>query len=135
MNKTRFSLIDWFLVVTIIGVLMASAFSARRDYRYMVIRHWITDGLSVAAKARVAVAKNIGSHSADLCADVATGTTGQTTLSCHKGVITASIATSTTPATIVLTLVPDQTGNNWTCTAENDLRYVPEVCHPWNGRS
>ena len=56
-----FTLIELMIVVAIIGILAAVALPAYQDY---VIRAKVTDGLSLAASAKTAVAENAASGSA-----------------------------------------------------------------------
>lgn len=127
-NKPNFSLVDWTLVVAIIGTLAASFLSAKKNYKGYVSQSLVTEGLRLAVKAKATVTKNITSGAIDYCSGVNVGTTNKTTLTCNKGILNATVVTKFPSEKVTLTLMPDNKGLNWRCSSSRDFWYIPSAC-------
>jgi type IV pilus assembly protein PilA len=120
-----FTLIELMIVVAIIGILAAVALPAYQDY---TVRAMVSEGLIQMSGGKPTISENIANGAADACAGVTVGTFGKTTTTCAAGVMSADVATGTSAGTISLTLTPDATGQEWTCTTSSDTKYVPATC-------
>lgn len=143
-----FTLIELMIVVAIIGILAAVAIPAYSDY---TVRARVTEGIGIAAAAKMTVSEVIQSNGGALaasgnCAGVNTFTTqvGHTkSLACTDttGVITVTMDSAAKD--VVLTLTPTATANNpttWQCgtassgtgttatAASAYFKYVPAEC-------
>jgi type IV pilus assembly protein PilA len=135
-----FTLIELMIVVAIIGILAAIAIPQYQDY---TIRSKITEGLNLAAPAKLAVAETYASKG-DYPADNAEAGIADTISSKYvesivvaNGVITITLQgiNSTIPidgGTITLepNLDADETRVDWTCSSSLAAKYLPANCRP-----
>ncbi|MGQ0698235.1 MAG: pilin [Panacagrimonas sp.] len=138
MNKMQqgFTLIELMIVVAIIGILAAIAIPAYQDY---VIRSKVTEGLSLAASAKTAVAETAQSLGAltAVTAD-STGWEGPAATDYVSSVAMEDGGAITITYTedvkdIVITLAPtEETAGEitWACTVDDaaNNKYVPANC-------
>jgi type IV pilus assembly protein PilA len=142
-----FTLIELMIVVAIIGILAAVALPAYQDY---TVRAKVTEGLSLAGAAKVAVAENAANgqgYASGWTAPSSTASVTSLAIAAATGVITVTYATAVVGATNTLTIVPSSAGAaftggtatvttiptggsiSWSCTGGNLLaKYRPSVC-------
>lgn len=120
-----FTLIELMIVVAIIGILAAIALPAYQDY---TVRAKVSEALVIASGAKATVSENIAANADDDCAGVNEGTSGDTTLACDGGEITATVTTAGGDVDIVLTPNATSTGVSWACSSAAEDKYVPAQC-------
>lgn len=135
-HSKGFTLIELMIVVAIVGILAAVAIPAYQDY---TIRARVTEGLNLAASAKLAVSETAISNNALPATQAATGYTSPAATAnvtsiaiAANGVITITYTAAAGNGTIIMT--PTLTANGdvtWTCTAGTLLaKYRPSVCRP-----
>lgn len=136
MRQKGFTLIELMIVVAIVGILAAIAIPAYQDY---TIRARVTEGITLASAAKIAVADSALSLGG--LSSISATNSGYHFLPTHDvqsiiigshGMITITM-NSVTAKGVVLTLTPTDAGNGqltWECrTMEPETnRYVPPTC-------
>ncbi len=136
-----FTLIELMIVIAIIAILVALALPAYQDY---TIRTKVSEGLSVAASAKLAAAETCQS---DPDISVLTNTLAGYSFSTSKyvsdlvisgdcaidtGLVTLLVTTTNTGATTdpILNINGTLVNSNmdWVCTATGETRHVPRTC-------
>lgn len=136
MRQKGFTLIELMIVVAIVGILAAIAIPAYQDY---TIRARVTEGLSLASSAKLAVSETTLANNALPATQAATGytspaaTTNVTSIAIGaNGVITVTYTAAAGGGTIIMT--PTLTANGdltWVCTGGTLLaKYRPAACRP-----
>lgn len=134
MRQKGFTLIELMIVVAIVGILAAIAIPAYQDY---TIRARVTEGLSMASSAKLAVAETTLANNALPATQAATGyvtpaaTTNVTSIAiAANGVITITYTAAAGGGTIIMTPTLQANGDlTWVCTGGTLLpKYRPAAC-------
>lgn len=130
-----FTLIELMIVVAIVGILAAIAIPAYQDYS---IRARVTEGLSLASAAKLAVAETTQSNGGTLPATAAAAgyvspaaTANVTSIGITAGAITITYTALAGGGTMILQPTVSAAGGEitWTCTGGTLLaRYRPQNC-------
>ena len=134
-NNKGFTLIELMIVVAIVGILAAVAIPAYQDY---TIRARVTEGLNLAAAAKLAVSETAISNNALPATQAATGYTSPAatanvasiTITAATGEIVVTYTAAAGGGTILMTPTLQANGDvTWTCTGGTLLpKYRPANC-------
>lgn len=135
MRQKGFTLIELMIVVAIVGILAAIAIPAYQDY---TIRARVTEGLSLASSAKMAVSETTITNNALPATQAATGyvtPAGTTNVDSivvgANGLITITYTEAAGGGTIEMNPTLDETNGDvtWTCTGGTLLaKYRPASC-------
>lgn len=136
MSQKGFTLIELMIVVAIVGILAAIAIPAYQDY---TIRARVTEGISKASAAKLAVSETAINNNALPATQAATGyvspaaTANVTSITTGAaGVITITYTAAAGGGTIIMTPTLQANGDvTWICTGGTLLaKYRPASCRP-----
>ena len=134
MRQKGFTLIELMIVVAIVGILAAIAIPAYQDY---TIRARVTEGLSLASSAKMAVSETAITNNELPSTQAMTGyvspaaTTNVSSIAIGaNGVITITYTQAAGNGTIIMTPALQTNGDvTWTCTGGSLLtKYRPASC-------
>ena len=134
MKQKGFTLIELMIVVAIIGILAAIAIPAYQDY---TIRARVTEGLSLASSAKLAVSETAITNNALPATQLATGYTSPlptpnvaSVVIGAAGLITVTYTAAAGGGTLTLTPVLTANGDvTWVCRVGTLLpKYAPASC-------
>lgn len=134
MKQKGFTLIELMIVVAIVGILAAIAIPAYQDY---TIRARVTEGLSLASSAKLAVSETAINNNALPATQAATGYTSpaatpnvSSIVIGANGIITITYTATAGGGTIIMTPILTANGDvTWTCKTGTLLaKYRPAIC-------
>ncbi|MVF11187.1 prepilin-type N-terminal cleavage/methylation domain-containing protein [Ketobacter sp. MCCC 1A13808] len=134
-----FTLIELMIVVAIIGILAAVAIPAYQDY---TVRAKVSEGLSLAAAAKTAVAETWASEGRFMASNASIGLPSATSIRGNAvrsvgqagGVITITMAATGLPTNVQgdqyqLSAMTTAGGIQWVCQTTNiEAKYLPSEC-------
>ncbi|MDA3933869.1 MAG: pilin [Gammaproteobacteria bacterium] len=131
-----FTLIELMIVIAILAILMAIAIPAYQDY---TVRAKVSEGIAMAAPAKLAVAETMSSTGTLPTTGTLAGYTfpGATDfvsgIAIAAGVITVNLTAATGATACNVVYTPTEVGTNtgqltWACSTDCDFKYVPANC-------
>ncbi len=128
-----FTLIELMIVIAILGILMAIAIPAYNDY---TIRARVSEGINMAAGAKLAVSEYVLSEQSFPADAAASGLDANITsnyvtgITVATGVVTVALNATEVGAAGNIVLTPSTTAGavNWACSGSVDNKYLPASC-------
>lgn len=133
-SQTGFTLIELMIVIAIIGILMAYAIPAYKDY---TIRTRLGEGIAMTTAVKLAISEYIqtedGFPTSNNSAGLATNISGDNVANIQigtGGVITVTYSSPPEIASSNVTLTPSTTTGSilWKCASTAANQYVPSSC-------